>query len=299
MTTNVTVLYAGSLTRLMDTSIGPAFEHATGITYSGEDGLGGALGLAEAILDGRRAPDVFLPADGAQVNQLLMPPAATFSTWFVPFARTAKVLAYSPRSRFRDDFERASSGRIAWFEVLQQPGVRLGRSDPDLDPGGYTALFSMQLAETFYNLPGLKQRVLGADRNPDQMPPIDVLRRGLETGEIDATLTYRNGVIDRGIPFLELPGEVNLSDPDLADFYATASYTTTNGRTLRGTPLYYTATVLRTAPHPAEGAAFVAFLLSDEGRSLLRAQGLLATPARIHGAAEDAPAVVQAVQQTR
>ena len=148
MANSVAVLYAGSLTRLMDTTIGPAFERATGIAYTGEDGLGGAVALAEAILDGRRTPDVFLPADGAQVSRLIMPPAANFATWFVPFARTAKVLAYSPRSRFFDDFERAKRGEVAWFEVLQRPGLRLGSLGSGLDPGGYTALFTLQLAET-------------------------------------------------------------------------------------------------------------------------------------------------------
>jgi molybdate/tungstate transport system substrate-binding protein len=293
MVNSVAVLYAGSLSRLMDATIGPAFTRATDIDYTGEDGLGGAVALAEAILDRRRTPDVFLPADGAQVSRLIMPPAANFATWFVPFARTAKVLAYSPRSRFFDDFERARRGEIAWFDVLQRPGLRFGRSDPDKDPGGYTALFTLQLAETFYGVPGLKQRVLGPDLNPDQMPAVDVLRRGLESGELDATLAYRNGVADRDVPYIELPPEVDLSAPELAAHYATATYVTSNGRSLRGGPLYYTATVLGNAANPRAGAAFVAFLLSPEARELLLRHGFLATPATLEGALDDVPDAVR------
>jgi DNA-binding PadR family transcriptional regulator len=47
---------------------------------------------------------VFLPADGSQVMQLLLPPAGTWASWYVPFGQSARVLAYSLNSRFRQDF---------------------------------------------------------------------------------------------------------------------------------------------------------------------------------------------------
>jgi len=293
MTETVEVLYAGSLTHLMDGVIGPAFERATGIGYHGEDGLGGAVALAEAIRAGRRTPDVFLPADGTQVSGLLMPPAGRWATWYVPFARAARVLAYSPRSRWRADFERIARGEAAWYEVLQQPGLRFGRSDPERDPGGYLTLLTCQLAERAYTRPGLKERLVGPDRNPDQMPPVDVLRRGLESGELDATMAYRNSVFGRG-PYVELPGAVSLSDPRFEAAYARASYTTANGHTFRGGLVYYTATVLQAAPHPDAGAAFVAYLLSPAAQALLLEHGLIATPPKLVGERTDVPERVRA-----
>jgi molybdate/tungstate transport system substrate-binding protein len=294
MNNTISVLYAGSLTRLMDSLVGPAFERATGIAYHGEDGLGGAVALAEAIRDGRRTPDAFLAADGAQVMRLLMPPEAAFARWYVPFARATRVLAYSPKSRWRSEFERAGRGEVSWYSVLLQPGLRFGRSDPDLDPGGYLTLLTAQLAELAYAEPDLKHRLVGPDRNPDQMPPVDVLRRGLSTGEIDATLAYRNGLVDRDVPFIELPPEVSLSNPEYVDAYARASYTSGSGRTFRGGLVYYTATVLDAAANPAAGAAFVDFLLSSDVRQLLSQQGLVLEPPRVYGDASAAPAAVRA-----
>jgi molybdate/tungstate transport system substrate-binding protein len=55
----------------------------------------------------------------------------------------------------------------------------LGRTDPNTNPGGYYALFVAGLAERYYAIPGLKQRLLGADTNPAQLlaPPTLPARR--------------------------------------------------------------------------------------------------------------------------
>jgi molybdate/tungstate transport system substrate-binding protein len=294
MTETVEVLYAGSLTHLMDTVIGPAFQRTTGIRYQGQDGLGGAVALARAIRDGVRRPDVFLPADGTQVNPLLMPPRGNWSTWYVPFARVSRVLTYSPLSRWRADFERAARGEVPWYEVLLQPGLRFGRSDPDLDPGGYLTLFTCQLAEWTYAQAELKTRLLGPDRNPAQMPPVEVLRRGLSTGELDATIGYRLSRATTAMPSMELPAEVSLSDPLHERGYARASYATRDGIQLKGGLVYYTATVLAEAPHPDAGAAFVAYLLSEEAQTELRQHGLASVPPIVRGASSDVPARVAA-----
>ena len=223
-----------------------------------------------------------------------MPPHGNWSTWCVPFARVSRVLTYSPLSHWRAAFERVARGTAGWYEVLLQPGIRFGRSDPDLDPGGYLTLFSCQLAELAYGQPGLKARLLGSDRNPAQIPSVDVLRRGLTTGELDATISYGLSLGERGLPFLELPGEVSLSDPEHEASYARARYTTADGVELKGGLVYYTATVLTDAPHPEAGAAFVAYLLSDEAQALLRQRGLAAASRVILGSPEAVPAPIAA-----
>jgi len=67
-------------------------------------------------------------------------------SWYLRFATGELGLALSPHSHFRRDLE-AAAGQRAWWEVLQEPGLRLGRPDPDLDPKGYRTLFLFQLAE--------------------------------------------------------------------------------------------------------------------------------------------------------
>ena len=251
-----------SLTQLMDTVIGPAFQRKTGITYQGEDGLGGAVALARALRQGARRPDVFLSADGTQIDRLLMPPHGHWPTWCVPFARVTRVLTYSPLSQWRAEFERVTRGEAAWYDVLLQPG--------------------------------LQARLLGPDRNPTQIPPVEVLRRGLTTNELYATIAYGLSLGERGIPFVTLPAAVSLSDPTHAAGYARASFVTSDGFTLRGGLVQYTATVLADAPNPEAGAAFVAYVLSEEVQALLRQRGLVATAPTVLGAEGDVPPAVAA-----
>src|SRR5262249_36422525 len=123
-----------------------------------------------------------------------------------------------------------------------------------------------QLAELEVGQPGLKARLVGPDRNPAQMPPVDILRRGLASGELDASIVYGLAVNDRGLPFVELPAEVSLSDPAHEGSYARARYRTADGIELRGGLVYYTATVLANAPHSEAGTAFVTYLLSEEAQ---------------------------------
>src|SRR5262245_59045682 len=111
----------------MENAVGPAFERATGVQFVGRDGFGGAVGISEAIRDGRITPDVFLSADGGQVMHLLMPPSGTWATWYVPFARAVRVLAYSSLSQWRGEFERITRGELRWDEVLRRPGLKFGR----------------------------------------------------------------------------------------------------------------------------------------------------------------------------
>jgi molybdate/tungstate transport system substrate-binding protein len=161
--TSVKVLHAGSLTTLVRQGLGPALYQAKGIVLESE--YGHSVELAMAIKDQRTSGDVYLSAD-AGVNQILLGQSnGDWIRWFVVFARNSIVLAYSPNSRFFADFERARSGEIPWYQVLLQPGVKLSRNDPNLDPLGYYTLLVCALAQEHYHLPDLKQHILGSDTN--------------------------------------------------------------------------------------------------------------------------------------
>ena len=86
---------------------------------------------------------------------------------------------------------------------------------PNVDPSGYYALFVMQLASKFYNLPDLKTQVLGDDRNSAQMSPACSAGGGtLANGGLDVSFTYLSSALGSpGTPFIVLPDQVNLGDP--------------------------------------------------------------------------------------
>jgi molybdate/tungstate transport system substrate-binding protein len=290
----VEVLYGASLVQVMEEKLGPAFSAATGSGFQGEGK--GSVAAANLMLEGQRSPDVFITPD-AEVNRRLMGAAnKDLVRWFVTFAGTELVMAYNPKSRFAADLERAATGGARWYEVIDAPGVKIGRADPELAPLGYRTLFAFSLAEAYYGVAGLRTRILGQDANTDQIFPAEELVARLEAGQLDVAFVYRASVEPVGLPYVTLPAEVNQGDSGMAARYATQSYTSAKkGVTYTGAPIVYTATVLTTASHPAAAISFVLFLLSDEGRALLSQAGLGSVEARSGGDADAMPAEIRAL----
>src|SRR5258708_11962482 len=145
----VQVLYAGSLGAVLEKSAGPEFEKSSGFTYQGEGQ--GSLGAAKMISDGLRSPDVFISADAAVNDKVLMTPDKKLTDWYLTFASSAMVLGFNPKSKFNSIFEQVQAGKVPWYEALKTPGLKLGRTDPNLDPKGYRTLFLFHLAESYYH----------------------------------------------------------------------------------------------------------------------------------------------------
>jgi len=160
----VNVLYAGSLVNLMEHGIGPGFEQATGNTFHGF--AGGSNALANQIKGNLRQGDVFISANPNVDSNLMGSTNDSWVTWYVTFAESPLMIGYNASSPFAADFKTKP-----WYEVLTEPGIRIGRTDAKLDPKGALTLQLMASAEQFYHRPGLAQQVLGAPDNPAQVPP--------------------------------------------------------------------------------------------------------------------------------
>ena len=165
----VAVAYAGSLVSLMEKKVGPAFTQATGYPYQGEGK--GSSALANEIKGKLSFPDIFISASPA-VNTTLMGAAnGNYVSWYVPFIRSSLVIGYSSTSKFAADFQAAASGSKTWYQVLEESGMRIGRTDPALDPKGVRTIILMELAETYYHQPGLTSKILGSSGNTSQIFP--------------------------------------------------------------------------------------------------------------------------------
>lgn len=258
---SVSVLYAGSLATVMEDGVGPAFAKATGYRYKGE--AHGSLGAARLIHDHLRTPDVFLSADPA-VNESVLMGAGNGSlvTWYVTLASSQLVLAYSPKSPRAADFVAAAAGKVPWYEALEKPGVRFGRGDPTIDPKGYRTLFLFELAAGYYHRPEIPG-LLGEPLNPAQVLPETALLAHLESGQLNAGIFYRHEVVPRKLPFLSFPPEINLGDPRFSALYAQATYTTPAGEQVHGAPILFTITIPKTVRDRAAAEAFVRFLLTS------------------------------------
>lgn len=268
----VNVAYAGSLVNLMEHQLGPAFQKATGYTYQGKGA--GSTALANQIRGKLITPDVFISASTSAYAPLEGAAHGNLVSWYMSFAATQLVIGYSPASKFASRLQAAAKGATPWYTVLETPGLRLGRTDPALDPKGVNTLLTMRLAEIYYHQPDLSQRILGAPNNPAQIFPEEELVARLTSGQLDAGFFYLNEVKDAGLPYIALPAQINLGDPAQQAIYAQAHYTDAGGKAQTGKPILYSITIPATAKNLAGAVAFVRFLLGSSGRALLIADGI-------------------------
>jgi molybdate/tungstate transport system substrate-binding protein len=259
----VNVLYAGSLVNLMERGVGPAFDQKSGDRFQGY--AGGSNKLANEIKGKLRRGDLFISAN-PKVNELLMgQPNGDWVRWYIIFAQSPLVIGYNPASRFANDLKSKP-----WYEVLAEPGLKLGRTDPKLDPKGALTIELLKRAETLYNNPNLSQQILGDPENPDQVLPEETLVGRLQSGQLDAGFFYSTETTDAKIPAIDLPGQVALQ-------------------------ARYTITILKGARNPAGAEAFISFLLGADGRALLREHGLDPVRLKLIGAANVIPDAIKSL----
>lgn len=255
----VNVLYAGSLVDLMEHRIGPVFTETTGAEFRGY--AGGSNKLANEIRAELRRGDVFVSANPKVDESLEGSANGNWVHWYGLFAESPLVIAYNPSSPIG-----ARLGTEPWYQVLQQPGIRIGRTDPKLDPKGAFTLELLQRAETYYHLPGLAEKVLGPADNPAQVLPEEALVGRFQSGELDVGFFYATELVTNANAGMVRP---------IADIDPKARYT---------------VTILRDAPNPKGAEAFLSLLLGPKGHEILSQAGFeIVSPAALQGDAGTLP----------
>ena len=268
---DVAVLYAGSLINIFENEIKSAFQNLTGYNFIGEGK--GSVQISNMILDGFRKPDVFVSADTTPIERL-MNHSLPLANWLVKFGSAELVIAYNPQSPFASDLLKASKGEIPWYKVLEEVGLKFGRTDPELDPKGYYTVIAAKLSNIYYNDSTIKDKILGKDRNKEQIFPEEVLKSILDSGQIDATAAYKHEAIAKGLPYITLPDQINLSEPNYTNFYSKISYKLGTGETIYGNPIFFSFTIPNTVENIAGAMSFAKFLLSEDGKKILEKVGL-------------------------
>ncbi|MGM0551315.1 MAG: substrate-binding domain-containing protein [Bacteroidota bacterium] len=229
----------------------------------------GSVASVRKITELNREADIMASADYRIINQMLIP---EFAGWNISFAANEMVLAC------RDDSPVASMiSQDNWMDVLLQEETHYGRSNPDHDPCGYRTLVTLKLAEAYYQRPGMAERILQKDKRFIRPKETDLLAL-LESGTIEAIFIYRSVAEQHGLTYITLPDSINLKQPQLADWYATATVFIA-GKVpgerilLNGAPMVYGITMLRAAPNRQEGLRFLAWFFHEEGgRKILEQQ---------------------------
>lgn len=268
-TTTVRILHAGSLS-VPFKKIAEAFEEKNPQVHLLLESHG-SLTCVRQIIDLHYPADVVALSDASLIPRFLIPEYADYT---IDFATNELVIMYRPDSPGADEITVDN-----WMDILLRSDVEYGHSDPNSDPCGYRTLLVWQLAEKYYQQPGLAEKLSRACP-PRNIRPKEVdLLALLEAGELDYIFIYLSVARQHGGPYLRLPPEINLGSPQFDEFYRQAAVKIRGkkpGETLlqRGQVMIYGLTIPRHAPSPRWAEKLVAFLLSEEGRAILLESGL-------------------------
>jgi molybdate/tungstate transport system substrate-binding protein len=231
----------------------------------------GSSKAARKISDLGKPCDIMAAADYKVIDKLLRP---DYTDNNIRFASNRMVLCYTDQSRFAETINEKN-----WMEVLQKPGVTWGHSSPDLDPCGYRALMVLQLAEKYYQQPGLYQQTIANRPARNVRPKAVELISLLQTGHMDYAWEYRSVAVQHNLKFIEMPDEINLGNYRFDSEYAQATVDVSGKKpgttmTMTGKSITYGMTLLNDAPNREAAIAFLAFMLdSSGGLKILEALG--------------------------
>jgi molybdate/tungstate transport system substrate-binding protein len=283
------VAYAGSLVKLYNDTLGPAFAKATGDHFGGPPGAG-STALAQEILSDEISPGVFM-AVGSKPIQLLWPARSKFA---LSLGTDPLVVAFSSKSLYAKQLSEIASGKLPLknlYGLLATPGFRLGRTDPSQDPQGAFFILMMKLAQAQLSLAaGEADKALGITSSApfgskSQILDETALPTDISTGVVDAGSEYLSQALQYHLDYIALPADLNFATPADTSIYATVSIPVA-GTPFQGKLISLEVTLVSppkgqsvTAANQAADDAFVAFLLSTAGRSILSSSGYkLGTP---------------------
>lgn len=289
---NIVIFHAGSLS-VPFAEIEKVFE-AKYPQYNILREASGSRAAARKITDIGKPADVMASADYKVIDNLMIPKNAKFNA---QFATNEMVLAYTAKSKYANEINTQN-----WPDVFLKDGVKVGHSNPNMDPCGYRSMLVTQLAETYYKKPGFFKKLFGygdsytngeEDTSKVVVRPKETDLLGLlEAGTYDYLYIYKSVAQQHGLKYVDLPEQISLKSAKYAKDYKKAEFKI-NGKkpgewiTKKGAPMVYGVTVVQNAKSPInkDGAIkFVKFLLSPEGEAIMKKNGQgVISPAIITG----------------
>lgn len=254
----------------------------------------GSIQVIRQVTDLHRSADVIAVADESLIPDLMYRPMEgserNYTDWYLPFATNEMVIAYTNKSRHHDQITTEN-----WRDIIVQPDVRVGFSNPMLDAAGYRALMVLQLAEDEYGDPDLFERAIadhfpstiaisesGAVTTitlPEIMRPSDdhvVIRDGsiyllslLSAGGIDYAIEYKSVAEAMDLSYIALPESINLGSGKYSDRYRNVRVSlgfprfSTIGRERTGRPIVYAMAIPANAPHPELAREFIEWVARE------------------------------------
>jgi molybdate/tungstate transport system substrate-binding protein len=248
----VSAIFAGSLVDIMEKSFGPAFTNTTGYPF---EGFGGGSNEDAAAIKGKvRQADVFVSAAASADKELEGASNGDWVSWYSTFASSDLVLGYDPKTKFGKELAHGKP----WYEVITEPGILVGRTEPKADPKGKLTVEAVDAAAKKLHDPSLTKAL----KNFPIFEETAMLAR-LQAGQLDAGFFYVVEAKEAHVPTVPL------------------------------TPIYkyadYTITILEHAENQEGAEALVSFLLSSKRKGVESDYGLVPTKPTLSGSASAVP----------
>ena len=256
----VIIFQAGSLTVPL-AEIEKQFESANpGIDVQRE--AGGSTQMARMISELNKPADIMASADYKVIDKTLIPAKAD---WNIRFASNQLVLCYTQQSRYAGEINDHN-----WYEILARKDVVWGHSDPNLDPCGYRSLMVLQLAEKYYKVPGLYDRLIANRPQKNVRPKSVELVAMLKTGNMDYAWEYLSVAVQHDLKYVKLDDHINLGNYTLDEYYQQSSVKVTGNKpgtwiTRVGQSCTYGITLIKDSPNRSEAIKFLEFMLAPNG----------------------------------
>ena len=251
--------------------------------------FGGSVKEVKQVTELKQQADIVGVADYSVIPKYMFGAGGKprYANWYIGFVSNAITFVYTSKSKGASQITPQN-----WYTVLAEPGVQIGRSNPDTDPSGYQTLQMLKLAETYYGKPGLSDAIL---KNAPQKNIRDTeteLLGALEAGQIDYLAIYKSDALQHHLKYLDLPPDINLSDASKFAAYKAAVVHTANGA-LTAAPIIYALTIPTNAPHADWALKWLEFALGPEGRKVMSDAGFgIVSPALASNVAS-VPAALQ------
>jgi molybdate/tungstate transport system substrate-binding protein len=292
-TGTVNVAYASSLQYLNEKVVAPAFTKAQGYKFSGRGASSGDL--ETDIAGGEISPNVFESVGGDNITPLF----PKYTKWYVQYAGTSIVVAYNPKSKYASDFKAYADGSKnicgLFSSTLQTPGLKLGRTDPNVDPQGRDFIYMLELAQTYCKLPSdTVAKILGTSdfgsAQSSQIYAESSLDSTLQSGQLDASSAFITQAIELHLDYIKLPDAISLASAADAAAYAKATVKLANGMTKKGSPQVIDITSIGTPT--AAGTAFIKYTLSPAGLAQYKQGGFAVLTPTVFGTKSAVPAAI-------
>lgn len=267
--TQITIFHAGSLSVPFKNVIADFKKENPGVEVFAESS--GSLDAARKITDLNKDCDILAVADYLVIDNLIIP---EFASWNFVFASNEMIIAYTEKSRYSTEINSEN-----WQEILLKDDVYIGRSEPDADPCGYRAVFVFQLAEKFLKSENLAEKLLSKQNTVIRPKEVDLLSL-LETGNIDYLMIYKSVALQHNLKFIELPDDMNLSNPDLEELYNSVSMMVAGSEPgkeseIKGSSILYSLTIPKNSKNAELALKFAVFLANPQkGGKILRESGM-------------------------